>query len=107
MTNKKLFITLFVLILIVIALSWYLTISKESQELPVRSLEPIGTIVNNEACQRDIVFATSESEGKICTQQIERLSCVHDSAVEHDASGGCVISELKNLGWTSVSTSID
>lgn len=51
-----------------------------------------------ENCEEDIEEAQESAEGKVCTQQTQRLNCPHDGKT-YLARNGCEISYLKSQGW--------
>jgi len=55
--------------------------------------------VANSSCGQDIAAAQDMDEDQLCTQQIATMSCP-DADVTHEARNGCVISALKERGWT-------
>lgn len=53
------------------------------------------------SCSAEIGRAQSHAEGKVCTDQVQRLSCPSGDKT-YQARNGCEISYLKNqLGWTA------
>lgn len=53
----------------------------------------------NSSCSQDIKQAQEAAAGKVCTQQTATMQCP-DADVTHQAKNGCVISGLKERGWT-------
>jgi hypothetical protein len=84
--NKILLGILGVFVVIAIALLWFVFNGE--------SLSMAGN------CSLDIESAQEYAEGRICTLQIQNLQCPYEEGTVYVAPNGCVISQLKNKGWT-------
>lgn len=64
---------------------------------PAEDVEPF------DDCMEDIQDAQAYAEGKMCTEQIQKLQCPYDEDVTYSAANGCEISYLQDQGWDPVS----
>ncbi len=92
MSSRKLFFIFILLAAIVGGLGWYL----------VRDAAPEDgiTLIKSDQCEADIVTATTNAQGKICTQHVATMLCPYGKNVTYQATNGCVISQLQTLRWT-------
>lgn len=51
-------------------------------------------------CEEDVDIAQKAAEGQTCTQQIQEMTCPHDSGFVYTAKDGCEISALGQQNWT-------
>ncbi|MDY6778922.1 MAG: hypothetical protein SVU32_09735 [Candidatus Nanohaloarchaea archaeon] len=53
-------------------------------------------------CEADVAEAQNAvPPDRVCTMQVQTMQCPYDSSYTHQARNGCIISELRQRGWTA------